>query len=133
MKKIFVSYAFGLFVAAVSAQSVEIWVEGGRMSGSTCVITFSATNTSSQTVTFVQKVNLYDLSRNLISSEGLFFENLRSGRTGSRNDYINNTSCSEISSMVARDISLCAVNGEFTHGCPITTSFPNKGVMRITR
>ena len=119
--------------SSVAAQSIEIWVEGGRMSGNTCINTFSATNTSNQLVTFVQKVNLYDRNRNLISSEDLFFENLRAGHTGSRNDYISNISCGEISSMVARNISLCAVNGEFTHGCPIRVSFPNKGVMRITR
>ena len=133
MKKIFVSCAFGLFVAAVSAQSVEIWVEGGRMSGSDCIVTFSATNTSSQTVTFVQKVNFYDRTRNLISSNDLLFENLRSGRTGSGITYVNNAYCNEISSIVDRNMWLCTINGKWNHECPISSSFPNKGVMRITQ
>lgn len=115
------------------AQSVEIWVEGGQTSVNTCVVTFAATNSSNQTVTFVQKVNFYDRGRNLISTYDLLFENLRPGRTGGSTAYVNNAYCNEITSIAARNMSLCTINGEWKHECPINPSFPNKGAMKITR
>jgi hypothetical protein len=137
MKKIFVASAFFIFSYSVSAQSVEIWAEGAGNPyapyAKVCLITFSATNTSNQTINFIQKVNLYDRNRYLISSKDVPFSNLRPRQTGSINIHIENTSCDEISSIVARETWNCKVNGEYTQGCSIMPYFPSKGAMRINR
>jgi hypothetical protein len=117
----------------VIAQSVELWIEGGNTAnGNTCVVTASAKNATRVTVSFRSKLNFYDRSSNLISSEMIQILNIRPGNTSSNQMYIQNAKCQEVGKVAFRGQEMCMVNGEYLDNCTFAISLPKgRGVIDI--
>jgi len=115
------------------AQSVELWIEGGNTAnGNTCVVTASAKNATRATLSFRSKLNFYDRSSNLISSEVIQILNIRPGNTSSNQMYVQNSKCQEVQKVAFRGQEMCMVNGDYLDNCPFTITLPKgRGVIDI--
>jgi hypothetical protein len=125
---------FGLFFPMLAiAQTVELWIEGGTTeNGNTCVVTASAKNATRATISFRNKLNFYDRSSHLISSEMIQILNVRPGNTSSSQIYVQNAKCQEVGKVAFRGQEMCMVNGNYLDNCPFTITFPRgRGVMDI--
>ena len=132
LKKLLV--IFGLFFPILAiAQTVELWIEGGSTAnGDTCVVTASAKNVTRATISFRSKLNFYDRSNNLISSEMIQILNVRPSNTSSSQMYVQNAKCQEVAKVAFRGQEMCMVNGNYLDNCPFTITLPRgRGVIDI--
>jgi hypothetical protein len=120
MKKMIVVLLFTFCVSSAFAQAtIELSVVSNRNDGTgACWFTYQFTNNTA--VTFESlwvKSRVMDKQNQLISTTDLYTSNLRPSKTLSKETFVDNATCSEISRIVVEDVSTCQGGGKNYTDC----------------